>query len=335
MTDDLLEQAITALKEGRKAAARRLLKLVLEQDQRNEMAWLWLSGVVDSDAERRICLENVLAINPNNGIAQRGLERLGTTQSVSPFTTVDLRTPGRESIQPLVQTSAPGETDAAGGIEHQERGEREGKGHKPPPPRRATGIRSGPVLGWVAALVVACIAIAGAWWAVASGRLRPEPVPTRIATVDIRQTPTFSPMPPPTWTPRPTGAPPTAAPTQTARPTKTPFVTWTPSLTPTATLTGTFAPSPTPAIKLPPTWTPHPTSTPAPGITMPPTWTPQPTNTPGSGITLPPTWTPYPTITPAPGIPLPPTWTPYPTRTPAVTPTPTLTATSAPATPGG
>ena len=74
--DDLLKQAITTLNAGRKKEARRLLVEIVERDRHNEMAWLWLSGAVDTDEERRACLENVLAINPSNGIAQRGLEAL-------------------------------------------------------------------------------------------------------------------------------------------------------------------------------------------------------------------------------------------------------------------
>jgi formylglycine-generating enzyme required for sulfatase activity len=74
--DKLLKQGIAALKAGHKAEARDLLTQVVEQDERNEMAWLWLSGAVETDEERRICLENVLAINPNNSVAQRGLESL-------------------------------------------------------------------------------------------------------------------------------------------------------------------------------------------------------------------------------------------------------------------
>jgi tetratricopeptide (TPR) repeat protein len=77
--DKLLKQGIAALKAGRKAEARDLLMQVVEQDERNEMAWLWLSGAVETEEERRICLENALAINPNNSGAQRGLEGLRKT----------------------------------------------------------------------------------------------------------------------------------------------------------------------------------------------------------------------------------------------------------------
>jgi hypothetical protein len=76
MTEDLLNRGIAALKAGRKAEARGLLAQLVEQEPRHELGWLWLSGAVGTDEDRRVCLENVLAINPNNEIAQRGLETL-------------------------------------------------------------------------------------------------------------------------------------------------------------------------------------------------------------------------------------------------------------------
>jgi hypothetical protein len=71
-----LDQAVKALKAGRKAEARRLLEAILVADQRNEQAWMWMSGVVERDDERVICLENVLSINPANERARNGLESL-------------------------------------------------------------------------------------------------------------------------------------------------------------------------------------------------------------------------------------------------------------------
>ncbi len=69
----LLQQAIAAARAGDKVTARRLLIEVTELDERSEEAWLWLSGVVDDLEEMRICLENVLEINPNNERARQGV----------------------------------------------------------------------------------------------------------------------------------------------------------------------------------------------------------------------------------------------------------------------
>jgi hypothetical protein len=82
-TMPMLNRAIVAAKAGRKVEARQLLEAVLDADERNEQAWLWLSGVVDNDEERTICLENVLSINPDNQAARRGLAMLRAAASAS------------------------------------------------------------------------------------------------------------------------------------------------------------------------------------------------------------------------------------------------------------
>jgi len=71
-----MQAGITALKSGRRAEARDLLLRVVDTEENNETAWLWLSGAVESMEERRICLENVLALNPENRAARRGLAKL-------------------------------------------------------------------------------------------------------------------------------------------------------------------------------------------------------------------------------------------------------------------
>jgi hypothetical protein len=137
--EETLRQAIAAAKEGHSEEARRLLETVLDADERNEQAWLWLSGVVDSDEERAICLENVLAINPGNVPASQGLAALraegggrGAARSASPPPPVPspqpvarspqssvpaapVAQPGRASPQPAASAVArrPGRTSEA------------------------------------------------------------------------------------------------------------------------------------------------------------------------------------------------------------------------------
>ena len=79
MTDlnQLLKIAIQTAKAGDREKAHQLLMQIVEQDEKNETAWLWLSGTVKTKEDRQICLENVLAINPNNEIAKKGLTKLG------------------------------------------------------------------------------------------------------------------------------------------------------------------------------------------------------------------------------------------------------------------
>ena len=76
-TSDLLQQGIAYANAGRREEARDILLQVVELDEQNESAWLWLSGVVDSDDDKAVALENVLALNPSNEWARRGLEILG------------------------------------------------------------------------------------------------------------------------------------------------------------------------------------------------------------------------------------------------------------------
>ena len=73
----LLQEGITAAKGGQKTEARELFMRVIELDDRNESAWLWLSSVVDEIDDQIVCLENVLTINPKNSAAERGLRQLG------------------------------------------------------------------------------------------------------------------------------------------------------------------------------------------------------------------------------------------------------------------
>lgn len=72
----MLERGIAAAKAGDRKMARELLTRVVERDERNVTAWLWLSGVVDGADDRQVCLENVLTLDPGNQAARRGLELL-------------------------------------------------------------------------------------------------------------------------------------------------------------------------------------------------------------------------------------------------------------------
>jgi tetratricopeptide (TPR) repeat protein len=73
---DVLETAIQAARGGRKVEARNLLINLVEVDPQNEIAWMWLAGLVDSLEDRIIACENVLTINPANEKARAYLEKL-------------------------------------------------------------------------------------------------------------------------------------------------------------------------------------------------------------------------------------------------------------------
>jgi hypothetical protein len=77
-TAALLNQGIAAAKSGRREEARELFLRLIELDDHNEFAWLWMSSVVDDIEDQIICLENALTINPDSQAAKRGLEKLRT-----------------------------------------------------------------------------------------------------------------------------------------------------------------------------------------------------------------------------------------------------------------
>ncbi|HMO56037.1 MAG TPA: tetratricopeptide repeat protein [Roseiflexaceae bacterium] len=72
----LLYDGAVAVREGRLEQARELLLRVIDLDETQELAWLWLSGAVEDPADQQVALENVLALNPHNPAATEGLRYL-------------------------------------------------------------------------------------------------------------------------------------------------------------------------------------------------------------------------------------------------------------------
>ncbi len=72
----LLQQAIAAIRSGHMIEGQELLEQILKADPHQEGAWLWMSAVVKTDAERIECLQRALAVNPNNAAARQGLAQL-------------------------------------------------------------------------------------------------------------------------------------------------------------------------------------------------------------------------------------------------------------------
>jgi hypothetical protein len=94
---DPLQAGIAAARDGRNAEARDLLKKALQADPFSEQGWLWMSAVVETDPERRVCLERVLDINPRNQTAKEGLHRLSSSDSLED---------GPESYVPVPQSAS-------------------------------------------------------------------------------------------------------------------------------------------------------------------------------------------------------------------------------------
>lgn len=83
MSADLYTRAIEAAREGRKEEARDLFMEVVEADPQNEMAWMWLAGLMESIEDRIIACDNVLTINPANKKVQEYLAKLQSQQASS------------------------------------------------------------------------------------------------------------------------------------------------------------------------------------------------------------------------------------------------------------
>ena len=208
--DLLLAQGIAAARAGDKSEARRLLTQVIQDDPRSEAAWLWLSSVLETPQGRAHCLRQVLAINPRNQTAQKGLAAL---EAATPAPAIVARPlpaevpPPAEMKEPVLVGAMPAE---------------------PSPAWR--GLVGSPRFWQVTLIglaVVASILVGFLLYAVLGGAVAAEEEP--VAAV----------MPSPTPWPRGT-----LRPTFTPTPTKTP----TPSPTPTPTFTPTPTHTPTPLV---------------------------------------------------------------------------------------
>jgi hypothetical protein len=82
--DALLRTGIEAVRAGKKEEARRMFEKVIELDEQNEQAWIWMSAAVETKEDQIVCLENVLTINPNNDKAKQGLKALGVEYKPTP-----------------------------------------------------------------------------------------------------------------------------------------------------------------------------------------------------------------------------------------------------------
>lgn len=73
---EILRQAIKAARAGRELTARDLFQDVVRIDPGNEVAWMWLSGLLDPLDDRISACERVLSINPKNLQARAYLNKL-------------------------------------------------------------------------------------------------------------------------------------------------------------------------------------------------------------------------------------------------------------------
>ncbi len=99
-------RGIAALRAGDMVAARQLLSAAVAQDPNDPDAWLWLSGAVSDDGERRYCLLRVQQLNPTHPAAIRGLATLPSVEPVDPLASA------APTPLTLSRTTAPAEARA-------------------------------------------------------------------------------------------------------------------------------------------------------------------------------------------------------------------------------
>ena len=82
--DALWQRGITAVNMGHLDIAKDCFTAIVMADETNEAAWFQLSQVVEDSEEQRICLENVLALNPDHAKAEQLLDELTETAVLPP-----------------------------------------------------------------------------------------------------------------------------------------------------------------------------------------------------------------------------------------------------------
>jgi hypothetical protein len=71
-----IEDGRQAIEQGNPQQARLIFEAILQENKRNEDAWLGLAEVLTDIEDKRICYENTLKINKNNKEAKEGLRNL-------------------------------------------------------------------------------------------------------------------------------------------------------------------------------------------------------------------------------------------------------------------
>jgi hypothetical protein len=83
-SDQILQLGIEEARNGNREAARNLFELLTRQEPDNSQAWLWLAGVADGTDQRREALQHVIALDPSNEMARKGLQALGVDPNSVP-----------------------------------------------------------------------------------------------------------------------------------------------------------------------------------------------------------------------------------------------------------
>lgn len=72
---ELMREGTMAYSAGNRRQAHLAWRRAATLQPEREEVWVALLDVLETDADRRVCLENILTINPNNARAQRMIRR--------------------------------------------------------------------------------------------------------------------------------------------------------------------------------------------------------------------------------------------------------------------
>lgn len=124
-SNELLRRGVEAARVGQRTEAREILFQVVDQDPHNEMAWVWLTGLVDGLEDKIIACENVLTINPANEKVKVYLRMLLQQKASIEESArgIDVQKP----VTPAASRSAPGPRLSRDPLLEAERLEHEGK----------------------------------------------------------------------------------------------------------------------------------------------------------------------------------------------------------------
>ncbi|MBI9048481.1 MAG: tetratricopeptide repeat protein [Anaerolineaceae bacterium] len=92
-----LKHAIELAKSGKKAEAIKLLSGILKEQPENEAAWLWMATCLKTNQQKLYCLNQALALNPQNQTTQNAIQKIKHSQ----------RKPAEESDPPRKSTARP------------------------------------------------------------------------------------------------------------------------------------------------------------------------------------------------------------------------------------
>jgi hypothetical protein len=112
---ELVQQAASLLKSGKKEEARQILVQFVRQEPNHVFAWYVLSFCVDDISQKRSCLQRALAIDPKSAPVRQALDKLNNaTPPVSSAASVELR-PTPPPVPPTSPAAvvAPVQTGAA------------------------------------------------------------------------------------------------------------------------------------------------------------------------------------------------------------------------------